>query len=395
MRRDLRLYIYHSIRIFLFYIAEFISLFIKKEDNSNKILIIRTDKIGDFIIFSPTIKYLKNLYPDYKLYLLADKEILPLIGFFPEIDIFIPLDVKKFQFNIFYYFKIFFQLKKMFFKKVFNPVYSRTITVDELVHIANSGEKIGFYGDNNTPENIKKFYNKFYTNLISIKKYSTSLSEADRYKEFLINLGYSEEKVMSLIPHIEVGEEILKEAKIILKKCGWNGSKFVVVHPGAGYIYRIWPIERFQKAILFLKQKGYEIVLSGGKDEKWISELIKKNIPEIIDLIGKVDLKIMAGVLCLADFYFGSETGILHLAAAVGCPTLCVLGGGHFGRFFPYGDLNKNRIVYDKNMKCMNDNWECAKYNKNKTAPCVEGIKIEDVLLELDNLINYLNNQKQ
>jgi len=54
------------------------------------------------------------------------------------------------------------------------------------------------------------------------------------------------------------------------------------------------------------------------------------------------------------------------------------MGGGHFGRFFPYGNLKKNRVVYRK-MDCFACNWQC----KFSTVKCIEEISVDLVWQEI------------
>lgn len=386
---------FYFLRRIWLYIAILISFFIKKEiNNKKKLLIVRTDSIGDFIIFSPAIKYIKEIYPDYTIYLIANKSISDLLLLFPEIDNYIPLDIRKFTFNFFYYLKIILKLRKLKFDIVLNPIFSRSIFSDELVQASIAKEKIGFLGDtNNIPGFIRDKNNKFYTKLIKFVPQKDTILELYKTKIFLENLNHKYKNKITLNelkPNIKVPREYIEKAKETLRKNNWQGSNYVVVHPGAGQFYRMWPIERFVEIIKFLKEKNYEIVITGDKNDKWIIDYIKLKVPDVIDLISKTDLLVVAGVLSLAKFYFGSDTGILHLAAAVNTPTICILGGGHFGRFFPYGNTLKNRIIYDKNMKCKNDNWECAKNNIKQAAPCIDAITTKDAMNEINDLIKFL-----
>ncbi|MGC9047012.1 MAG: glycosyltransferase family 9 protein [Minisyncoccia bacterium] len=390
MSPKLKFYIF--IRKIWFVFGQIVSVFMGgKKDDSKKILIVRTDNIGDFILFTPALKYIKRIFPEYQIHFLGNKSIFPLVKFSPEIDLFIPLDIKKFQFNFFYFVKNFLKFRKENYEKIIVPVYSRSITLDELVKILNGYEKIGFDGDcNNIPEEIKFKNNNIYTKLLKLN-IPLDKFEGYRYKEFLKFLGYNTEiSIESLIPKINIPEYTFEKSLNLLKSFGWYGNKYVVVHPGAGMLYRIWPIENFIEIIRWLKNRGYEVVVSGSKDERWIVEKIKADLPFIIDIVGKVYLDDLLGILKKADFYFGAETSVLHLSAALGTPTICLLGGGHFGRFFPYGDLKKNRIVYDKKMQCKNDNWKCAKKNLQQPAPCIKNIPIKEVKKEIEFLIRNL-----
>ncbi|MCK5215187.1 MAG: hypothetical protein KAR05_07540, partial [Candidatus Omnitrophica bacterium] len=59
------------------------------------------------------------------------------------------------------------------------------------------------------------------------------------------------------------------------------------------------------------------------------------------------------------------------------------MGGGHFGRFYPYGDKKDNRIVF-KRLDCYYCNWIC-KYPEVK---CLNEIEVDEVWKELDLLIS-------
>ncbi|MFH1565486.1 MAG: glycosyltransferase family 9 protein [bacterium] len=361
-----------------------------KKSKNKKLLIIRTDHIGDFIIFSPAIKYIKSIYPDYEIYFLGNRILAEIINWFPQIDQFIPLDIKKFQFNPFYYLQIFYRLRKEFFDIVLCPVYSRSFTVDELVRISNAKKKIGFSGDNNNIDLEKKIKDdKFYTNLI--KSSSQVLSEIERNKIFVESLGLKLNN--DLFPKIEIQPIWREKAIKLLRENDWKGLKYAVVNPGAGSPCRIWPVEKFGKITNFLLEKGFVVVFTGGPNEEYLFDDIyqyvdKKVNNNVLTLINKTSFEELSAILSDAIFYFGAECGVLHLALAVGCPTIGILGGGHFGRFFPYGDLNKNRIVYDKNMKCQNDNWQCARPHPDKPAPCIENIQIADAIKEINFLLD-------
>ena len=139
---------------------------------------------------------------------------------------------------------------------------------------------------------------------------------------------------------------------------------------------------------------GIRPVFCGSMNErKLISSIVTqmKAKDKILDISGMTDLPTILYLLKRSYFYFGSDTGITHLAAAIETPSICLMGGGHFGRFFPYGDLNKNKIVYDYKMTCKGDNWLCAKDVKNgESAPCVRDIKVDDVKKEIDTMIDSI-----
>ncbi len=114
-----------------------------------------------------------------------------------------------------------------------------------------------------------------------------------------------------------------------------------------------------------------------------------------INMAGETDSDLLT-FLCLvndAAFYFGSETGALHIACALSIPTITILGGGAFGRFFPYGAPEKNRIAYDPEIKCKSDGWLCSvNLSQGELAPCIKNIKTEVAKQELNIIIKRIKN---
>lgn len=76
-----------------------------------------------------------------------------------------------------------------------------------------------------------------------------------------------------------------------------------------------------------------------------------------------------------------------HLAVAVNTPTVCVIGGGHYKRFFPYGDPKLFRAATEE-LDCFYCDWKC----KFDTPLCVKDISVSTVVREIGELMNVLDN---
>lgn len=358
-----------------------------QSDNQKKkrLLIVRIDAIGDFIIFSPMLKYYRMLYPDYYITLLVNKLALDLAERFVDINELIPFDRRKFSSDLIYRRRLLKEIRERAFDVVIYPTYSRESNGDYIVRFSGAPEKIGFDSDtcNITPK--KKLRNdKLYTKLIPATP--GIIVETERNKEFVEALGIN---VNDYLPIFKPSEDDEKEGNTILFEKGLKiGNPFVVIFPGASWKQKIWTLEKYAQVVAWLKKgKGVEVVICGSKSETHLVKRIESvaNIP-VINMVGNTTLPVLAAILKKSLLYIGSDTGILHLAAAVGTPTICIMGGGHFGRFFPYGDLEKNRIVY-KTMDCFGCNWRC----RYKTVRCIEEISVEQVMKEIKNILNDFN----
>ena len=85
-----------------------------------------------------------------------------------------------------------------------------------------------------------------------------------------------------------------------------------------------------------------------------------------------------------------NETSAIHIAAALDVQSICILGGGHYGRFTPYplDSYKKRPISVVNEMFCFQCNWNCyIKHSKNKPFPCIDLIEFKEVLKKANNYL--------
>jgi len=99
-----------------------------------------------------------------------------------------------------------------------------------------------------------------------------------------------------------------------------GAARDVVVHPGSGGKHKNWPWERFDQLASLLAGQGRAVAWCLGPAEDEFPE------PAIGDRLRTESLVELARELAGARRYVGNDSGITHLAAAVGCPTLALFG---------------------------------------------------------------------
>ncbi|WP_017726148.1 glycosyltransferase family 9 protein [Halalkalibacterium ligniniphilum] len=364
-----------------------ISLFYKQKVSGakdiQKVLIIRLDAIGDSIIWLDSAKEFRKLYPSshYELTLLCNQVWLPIAKQLPYFDNVLSLHKKKFHRNLVYRSKIFKKIISSNFDIGIHPTFSREFHYgDSLIRICKAKQRIGSIGNmSNITHFLKGISDKWYTKLISSN--SEPLMELDRNTEFMRGLGL--ENFQSSIPVWPI--------KIDYHKPTTNN--YFVIFPGASNKKRAWPSKYFSEIIEKLQLRtGWTAVICGGPGEEDIGKEIKCHSKEntvILDLIGKTTIIELGEVIRNSKLLIGNETSAIHLAAAVKVPSVCILGGGHYGRFIPYSidDYFTPKAVINK-MNCFNCNWHCTheKYNKS-IWPCISNVTINEVWKEVLRII--------
>lgn len=116
------------------------------------------------------------------------------------------------------------------------------------------------------------------------------------------------------------------------------------IGPTANWRGKEWPAENFAAVIERLtgnggRFAGAKVALFGAASERAAAEPVLRAVPEHrrIDLIGTVDLPTAAACLRRCTLYIGNDSGLMHMAAAVGTPTLGLFGPGNETRYGPWG----------------------------------------------------------
>ena len=99
----------------------------------------------------------------------------------------------------------------------------------------------------------------------------------------------------------------------------------VLLHPGSGGSARNWPADCFAELAGRLAQRGIRVVVTGSAGERDLVERVAGSQPDsVIPVAGELDLKELAALLRASSLCVTNSTGPLHVAAAVGTPTVAL-----------------------------------------------------------------------
>jgi len=347
------------------------------------VLVIRLDAIGDFIIWLDAAKEIRRTYPGKKITLLANEAWADLATHFDYWDEVIPCSLKDLINKPLYRWKMLRRIRKAGYDIVIQTQFSRVfLACDSTVRATGARERIGSMGDmaNITPHQ-KRISDRWYTRLLPA--FENPLMEVERNAEFIRGLtGNSFEPRISLIPPL-----LELPSRCSLDRPYW------IVFPGASAIIRQWPVDRFASLIdRVADQYGIVPVLCGAPSERLLcAEVALHARAECLDYSGQTLLPELIEVVRHARFLVGNETSAVHIAAAVGTPSVCILGGGHYGRFMPYPDHLEGvkPLVAMSRMDCFNCNWVCEHTdNRDEPYPCITGVSVEQVMAMVERILD-------
>lgn len=128
------------------------------------------------------------------------------------------------------------------------------------------------------------------------------------------------------LPTIAPADGATERAGRLLAEVGWAERPYTVVHPGSGDPMKNWPSERFREILRLARRDGCPpLVLQGPADEEAALALGKDRSLRVARLV-EPRLGVLAELLRGARLYIGNDSGVTHLAAAVGAPTIALFG---------------------------------------------------------------------
>jgi ADP-heptose:LPS heptosyltransferase len=342
---------------------------------SISVCFIRLDKIGDFILWLDSAKALHKMYPKRRITLIANSTWVELAEKLPYWDEVLPIDVRRLRYNLLYRWQTMRKIRRQGFGLAIQPTFSRDfLTGDSVMRATGAPERIGFSSDNsNILQWEKRISDRWYTHLVSAD--SRPKMELERNAEFIRLMGVAGYQAMvARLPTVAILPDALQ-----IKKA------YFIVFPGASWNGKQWPIENFAALIRHIcTNTGWQAVLCGSSVEHRLCSMLAKETPSpVLNLAGRTNLPEFVELIRGANLLIGNDTSAIHIASAVETPSVCIFGGGHFGRFMPYPANIEGCLpvgVY-REMPCFNCNWNCNQpHTKNGPVPCISGVSVDAVI---------------
>jgi len=213
-------------------------------------------------------------------------------------------------------------------------VYSASASILALCSLARN--RYGLY------RHSARFKKGIYTHLIY---FNTRNAVARIYLQLLHSAGGTGDFTGTLVP-IEVLPE--EKARVAAKLAAWGlpaGSPYVLVNPNASdlLVERRWPAERFCEVLEAMARPGLHWVLVGtGEERAYVEALRERLTPECRDAVlntaGRLGLHEFIALVQGAAVVLTNDTGPMHLAGALGKPTVCLFGPGSPEHYGIHGD---------------------------------------------------------
>ncbi len=316
-----------------------------------RILVVRQhDQLGDMLCVVPLLRGLRKRYPDAYITLMTSPVNHDVMLNNPYVDRIIRYDKKEFlgRFRVKggKFISFVKNLRREKFEMAIVPsTVSTSATSDLVAYLSGAVYRIGA-GEINGVGNPSGIFFNFPVNL--------RWDESGHRHQTLRNLDIAHGlwlNVTDLSSKIRLKEDESTGAKAFLTEKHLTPGAFVSFHPGAGKPSNRWEAERFAEvATRLYAEFGIAIAVTRGSmdDEPVATMQSRLSIP--YQLIENKSIRQVAAILSLARLVVSNDTGIMHVAAAVGTPVLSLFGPTDPEQWAPIGTKHRYIVGKDGNM---------------------------------------------
>ncbi|HLX04793.1 MAG TPA: glycosyltransferase family 9 protein, partial [Candidatus Binatus sp.] len=204
--------------------------------------------------------------------------------------------------------------------------------------------------------------------------------EVDRLLEIVGSVGFAGEDTDS---PLELNDSNRQAVTDLLDQAGVAASDVIIAFaPGAKLEPNRWPVDRFIEVGKGLAARGYRIVVLGGGSDVPMCERIAKTVGRnAVSLAGKTSVRESCELLTRCAMLVCNDSGVQHLAAAVGTPCVSLFTRREFpGMWWPHGPQHE---VLLKDVACHTCFLDACPYD-NK---CIKAIGVDEVIAAAERVL--------
>ena len=334
-----------------------------------KVLLVRLRSIGDTVLATPSLYALKRFVPNVKVDILVEDWVAPLLDDHPHVNNVVVLERGGFMTRA----RVARELRAANYDVVYNLHGGTTATF--LTRATGARHRVGF-----------KTYQ--YAQLHNHQAPSPLLlwgqQKTHSVEQQLALLGWTGVPVTDR-PRTQLGisQAAAETVNRLLAESGLSVEKIALIHPAAAFATKQWAVEHFARVAEFVSERGFAPVAIAAPNEK---ALLEKLCATANVKIATFDLSLpeVTALAARSDLFVGNDSGIAHIAAAVGTPAVVIFGSSNIAHWRPWNSAPAE-VVFEE-MPCQPcHGYFCEKFEQPE---CILRVPLTRVTAAIDRILS-------
>jgi heptosyltransferase-3 len=334
-----------------------------------RVLVVRLRSIGDTVLATPSLFALKRFLPHAQIDILVEDWVAPLLTDHPHVDNVVVLERGGVTARV----RTAWELRAERYDVVYNLHGGTTATF--LTRATGARHRVGF----------KTYqYARLHTDLAPSALLLWGQQKNHSVEQQLALLGWTgvpvSDRPGTLLGVSPVAAESVNQH---LAAAGLADKQIALIHPAAAFETKRWAAENFARVAEYLAERGFAPVAIAAPHEREVLD----------DLLGEASIKITYLDLALPEvtalaarsrIFVGNDSGIAHIAAAVGTPSVVIFGSSNIAAWRPW-----NRAVAQvvaEELPCQPcHGYFCEKFPQPE---CILRVPVNRVVAAIEKCLN-------
>jgi predicted lipopolysaccharide heptosyltransferase III len=334
-----------------------------------KVLLVRLRSIGDTVLATPSAFALKRFLPNAQIDILVEDWVAPLLDSHPHIDNVVVLERGGLMTRT----RVARELRAANYDVVYNLHGGTTATF--LTRATGARQRVGF----KTYQYAWLHNHQAPSPLLVWEQQKTHSVEQQ-----LALLGWTGVPVTDR-PRTQLGISSAASERIseLLAQAKLDDQRIALIHPAAAFATKQWATENFARVVEFLAERGFAAVAIAAPNE---TPLLEKLVAEASANVVTFDLSLpeVTALAARSQVFVGNDSGIAHIAAAAGTPSVVVFGSSNIAHWRPWNSAAAE-VVFEE-MPCQPcHGYFCAQFAQPE---CILRVPVTRVTAAIDRVLS-------
>jgi len=334
-----------------------------------KVLVVRLRSIGDTVLATPSLNALRRFLPEAEIDILVEDWVAPVLSEHPAVNKIITMQRGSLAARA----RVARELRSSRYDVVYNLHGGTTATL--LTRATGARHRVGY---------ASYQYSHLHNHQAPSPLVLWQQPKAHSVEQQLALLGWTGVPVTDRpATQLAITSAALGAVDDRLRANGLEGRSFALIHPAAAFATKQWATEKFARAVEFLAEQGLEsVAIAGPNEAPVVDELISASSTKVVSF--SLTLPEVTALASRSRLFVGNDSGIAHIASAVGTPAVVVFGSSNIAHWGPWSRV-ATEVVFEE-MPCQPcHGYYCEKFEQPE---CILRVPVARVTSAIERVLS-------
>jgi heptosyltransferase-3 len=335
------------------------------------VLVVRLRSIGDTVLATPSLYALKRFLPHARIDILLEDWVAPVLEGFEYVDNIITLKRGSTAARA----GVARHIRAARYDVAYNLHGGTTATL--LTRASGASHRVGYSSYQ---------YRRLHNHLAPSSSILWQRDKTHSVEQQLALLGWTGVPVTDRpATQLAVTDQAAARISELLRANGVDApsTPLAIIHPTAAFDTKQWATDRFARVSESLSARGFSVVVITAGTEAHVAETLKQDSATPVITLTNLSLPEVTALVSRAHLFVGNDSGIAHMAAAVGAPSVVIFGSSNTAHWRPWAKAAAEVVLEE--MECQPcHGYFCEKFEQPE---CIKRVPVERVVAAVERVL--------